>query len=107
MEDYLYQKDIYLPLNRKENNSVSMTDEEWDILDRKALGTIQLCLEALVSFNISSEKTTEDMVKKLASMYEKPLASKKVFLMKHLFNLNMSEGGSITHHLNEFNMVTS
>ena len=27
--------------------------------------------------------------------------------MKHLFNMKMAEGGSITDHLNEFNIVTS
>ena len=27
--------------------------------------------------------------------------------MKHLFNMNMSEGGSIADHLNEFNTLTS
>ena len=43
----------------------------------------------------------------LGKLYEKPLASNKVFLMKHLFNMNMSEGGSIADHLNEFNTLTS
>lgn len=27
--------------------------------------------------------------------------------MKHLFNMKMLEGGSIAHHLNEFNTITS
>ena len=27
--------------------------------------------------------------------------------MKHLFNMKMAKGGSITDHLNEFNIVTS
>jgi hypothetical protein len=43
----------------------------------------------------------------LAKLYEKPLMSNKVFLMKILFNMKMSEGGSITDHLNEFNTVTN
>ena len=40
MEDYLYQKDIYLSLNGKAKKPASMKDKEWDILERKALGTI-------------------------------------------------------------------
>lgn len=43
----------------------------------------------------------------LDQMYEKPSPSNKVFIMRHLINLNMSEGGSIAYHFNEFNMVTS
>jgi hypothetical protein len=68
-----------------------MKDEEWEILDRKALGMIQLSLVASVAFNISKEKTTKALMDTLAKLYEKPLASNKVFLMKRLFNMNMSE----------------
>ena len=43
----------------------------------------------------------------LAKMYENPQDSNKVFLMKHLFNMKMLEGGYVADHLNEFNMVTN
>jgi hypothetical protein len=36
-----------------------------------------------------------------------PRVSNKVFLMKRLFNMNMSEGGSVADHLNDFNTVTN
>jgi hypothetical protein len=86
---------------------VAMKDEEWEILDRKALGTIRLSLEASVAFNILKEKTTKDLMDALAKLYEKPSASNKVFLMKILFNIKMSEGGFVVDHLNEFNTVTN
>jgi hypothetical protein len=60
MEDYLYQKDLFLPLGGVEKNPIAMKDEEWDILDRKALGTIRLSLAASVAFNISKEKATKE-----------------------------------------------
>ena len=43
----------------------------------------------------------------LAKLYEKPSASNKVFLMKRIFNMKMSEGGFVADHLNDFNIVTS
>ena len=58
MEDYLYQKDLHLSLGIKTKQSATMKDEEWEVLDRKALETIWLCLDSLVAFNISKEKTT-------------------------------------------------
>jgi hypothetical protein len=85
----------------------AMKDEEWEILDRKALGTIWLNLAASMDFNISKEKTTKDLMDALAKLYEKPSPSNKVFLMKRLFNMKMSEGGSVADHLNDFNMVTN
>jgi hypothetical protein len=39
MEDYLYQKVIFLPLRGVAKKPTAMKDEEWEILDRKALGT--------------------------------------------------------------------
>ena len=107
MEDYLYQKDLYLPLGRKSKQLAVMKDEEWEVLDRKALGTICLCLALLVAFNISKEITTEGVMSALSKLYEKPSASNKVFLMKRLFNMKMSESGSVADHLNEFNTLTS
>jgi hypothetical protein len=107
MEDYLYQKDIFLPLGGIAKKSMAMKDKEWDFIDRKALGTIRLSMAASVAFNILKEKTMTELMDTLAKLYEKPSASNKVFLMKRLFNMNMSEGGSIANHLNEFNMVTN
>ena len=107
MEDYLYYKDLYIPLGDKANKLMTMQDEESKILDRKALGTIRLCLAASIAFNILKEKTTIDLINALARLYEKPSTSNKVFLMKCLFTMKMSEGGSITDHLNDFNTVTN
>ena len=68
---------------------------------------IWLSLAASMAFNISKEQTTKGLMYALAKLYEKPLASNKVFLMKRLFNMKMSEGGSVGDHLNDFNMVTN
>ena len=84
-----------------------MKDEEWDVLDRKALGTIRLFLASSVAFNILKEKAIEGVISRLDKLYEKPSASNKVILMKHFFNMKMSKGGYVADHLNEFNTLTS
>ncbi|KAK2981076.1 hypothetical protein RJ640_012031 [Escallonia rubra] len=105
VEDYLYQKDLYLLLVGEKPEA--MNASEWAILDRKALATIRLSLTPQVAFNISKEKTTAAVMKALEKLYEKPSASNKVFLMKKLFNMRMSENGSVVDHLNDFNGVTN
>ena len=40
-------------------------------------------------------------------MYEKPSVMNKVYLMRRLFNLEVSETGSVSNHINEFNMIVS
>ena len=79
---------------------MSMPIEAWEVLDRKTLGTIRLCLAASVAFN----HWTKDN-KRLNTLYGKPSASIKVFLMNHLFNLKMLECGNVASHLNNFNSI--
>jgi hypothetical protein len=107
MEDYLYHKNLFLPLGGIEKKLTTMKDKEWEVLDRKALGTIRLSLAVSVAFNISKKNTTKELMDALDKLYEKPSASNKVFLMKRLFNMKMSERGSVAYHLNEFNTITN
>ena len=105
IEDYLYQKDIHEPLTGVKPES--MTEEKWKLKDRQALGLIRLTLSRNVEFSIVKEKTTSGLLKELSNMYEKPSAMNKVYLMRRLFNLQMSETRSVSDHINEFNMIVS
>ena len=60
-----------------------------------------------MAFNILKENTKEGVMSTLAKLYEKPLASNNIFLMKSLFNMKMSEGGYVADHLNEFNILVN
>jgi hypothetical protein len=104
IEDYLYQKSMHQPLTSK---PADMKEDDWKLLDRKALGVIRLTLSRNVAFNIAKEKTTAGLMKALSNMYEKPSASNKVHLMRRLFNLRMAEGASTAQHLNELSTVTT
>ncbi|KAK3031401.1 hypothetical protein RJ639_037399 [Escallonia herrerae] len=73
VEDYLYQKDLYLPLVGEKPEA--MNASEWAILDRNALATVRLSLTPQVAFNISKEKTTAAVMKALEKLYEKPSAN--------------------------------
>ena len=84
IEDYLY-----LPLGEKAKQPTAMKDEEWEVLDRKELGTILLCLASSVDVNILKEKTTKGLMSALGKLYKRPSASNKVFLMMRLFNMKM------------------
>ncbi|KAE8725120.1 Polyadenylate-binding protein 7 [Hibiscus syriacus] len=105
IEDFLYQKNLYQPLSGKQPEG--MKNEDWALLDRKALEVIRLTLSRNVAFNIAKEKTTAGLMAALSSMYEKPSALNKVHLMRRLFNLWMTEGASVAQHLNELNTITT
>ena len=105
IKDYLYQKDLHEPLTGVKPES--MTKEKWKLKDRQVLGLIRLTLSRNVAFNIVKEKSTSGLLKALSNMYEKPSAMNTVYLMRKLFNLQMSENGSVFDHINEFNMIMS
>ena len=75
-----------------------------ELKDHQALGLILLTLSRNVVFNIVKEKTTSGLLKALSNMSEKKSAMNKVYFMRRLFNLQMSETGSVSDHINEFNM---
>jgi hypothetical protein len=102
MEDYLYEKDLYLPIVEKPKDMSAeewvveripggMTDVQWMVLDRKALGAIRFSLSKSVAFNIKGQETATDLMKALSNLYEQPSAARKVHLIKKLVNLKMSE----------------
>jgi transposase InsO family protein len=105
IEDFLYQRNLHEPLTGQKPDS--MKQEDWVIKDRQALGIIRLSLAKNVAFNIVKETTTAGVMKALSDMYEKPSAANKVYLMRRLYNLRMSEGRSVADHINEFNMIIS
>uniref|UniRef100_A0A803NAW6 Retrovirus-related Pol polyprotein from transposon TNT 1-94-like beta-barrel domain-containing protein n=1 Tax=Chenopodium quinoa TaxID=63459 RepID=A0A803NAW6_CHEQI len=74
IEDYLHQRDLYQPL--EETKLSGMKEEDWKVLDRKALGVVRLSLSRNVAYNVKDEKTTAGLIKTLSSMYEKPSATK-------------------------------
>jgi hypothetical protein len=82
MEDYLYLKDLFLQLVGIAKKPMTMKNEEWDVIDRKALGMIPLILAASTTFNISKENTMKEFMDALAKLYEKPSAPNKVFIIK-------------------------
>ena len=70
IEDYLYQKKLYQPLSGVKPED--MKQEEWNLLDRQALGVIRLTLAKKVAFNIVNEKTTAGLMKALAIYTNSP-----------------------------------
>ena len=66
---------------------------------------IRLSLTPTVAFNIVNEKMAKGLMTALCNMYKKVQASNKVYLMRRLFNMKMSESQVMDKQLNEFNNI--
>ena len=102
IEDYLYRFGLHQPMGEKPKD---MNDDEWKLLDRKAMSVVRLSLSRNVACHTLKSTTTMEMLKTLSDLYEKPSAVNKVHVMRKLFNLRMGENTPVANHLNELNMT--
>jgi hypothetical protein len=84
-----------------------MSREEWEKLERRERSMIQLCLADSVLLNVSGEDSTKKLWDKLGSLYQSKSLVNKLFLRNKLYLLRMSDGSSVTEHLNAFNTIIS
>jgi hypothetical protein len=101
------QQGLQKTLAGKSKKPESITDEDWEVLDARALSIIRLCLADEVFVYIAEEKTTIGLWTKLKSLYMKKNLSNKIFLKRQLYILRMKYGMKIVDHLNVFNTLIS
>lgn len=76
------KRTFFLPLREIAKKEMTLKDEQWEILERKALGTIWLSLEESVDFNILKEKKMDGLMKAMAKLYKKPLGFQRYFIRR-------------------------
>ena len=84
MHDLLVQQGAVKVLLGKEKQPVSITDDDWDEMDGRALSVIRLCLVEDVLFNIFTENTRVGLWSKLESLYMTKSLTNKIFLKRKL-----------------------
>jgi hypothetical protein len=66
---------------------------------------IRLCLTDSILLNVSGEYSTKKLWDKLGSLYQLKSLVSKLFFRKKPYLMRMSDGSSITDHLNAFNTI--
>jgi hypothetical protein len=73
----------------KSKKTVTISDEEWEEINVRALSAIRLCLVDDVLFNIVLEKTAVGLWTKLESLYMVKSLTNRIFLKRQLYSLCM------------------
>ncbi len=102
MEDLLFVRDLYDPIEGDENKPAGKTDEEWAKLHRKAVAFIRQWVEDSVYHHVSMETDASMLWAKLATLYEPQTAQNKEFLTQRLVYLKYHQGSSVSEHLSRF-----
>ena len=103
MRHLLVQQGLQRALDGKRKKPLTITDDEWEDLDAKALSTIRLCLADDVLFNIIGETSATSLWNKLESLYMTKSVTNRIYLKQQLYGMKMKEGTKIADHLNVFN----
>ena len=83
----------------------SLTDDEWEELELKAVSTIQLCLTHHVLREVLDKVTAIDLWTRLEELYMTKSLANKIRLKERLYTCRMAEGTPVQKHLNEFNSI--
>ncbi|KAG6495421.1 hypothetical protein ZIOFF_043244 [Zingiber officinale] len=105
MRAVLTQNGLKKTLEGKSKKPATMTYEQWEELDEKALSAIQLCLPREVLREVIHETTAAGLWLKLESQYMTKSLANKLRLKDRLYSLCMQEGTPIQSHLDEFNSI--
>jgi hypothetical protein len=105
MHDFLVQQGMVKALLGKSKKPVTISNEEWEEIDARALGAIRLCLDDDVMFNIVRENTTTSLWTKMEILYMTKSLMNMIFLKRQLYNFHMKESTKIANHLNTFNAL--
>lgn len=86
-EDLSVQKDQWTTISGR---SSGMSNEDWQKLDRKDMGTLRLCLDSVL-LNVSDQTTTKGLWDQLQTLYQTKNLTNELFLRKQLYSLKMRE----------------
>jgi hypothetical protein len=106
MQDYLIVRGYIDPIEH-DTAPATYKPEVWTKLDRVARATIRMHLSESVYYTVQSCTTANELWKTLSDIYEKKVATTKIYLIRRLYDLRMKESDSITAHVNEYEGIIS
>lgn len=100
MEDLLYWKDLYAPVEDNTAKLEAIFVDNWKKLNCKTIGIIRQWVDDSVFHHVSNETSTSSLWEKLEDLYERTTADNKICLIKKLVNLKFKES-RVAEHPNE------
>nr|KYP59117.1 Retrovirus-related Pol polyprotein from transposon TNT 1-94 [Cajanus cajan] len=102
MEDLLFCRDLYDPIEANGTKPANKSKEDWKKANRKTIGMIRQWIDQRIYHHVSSETNAFNLCKKLSELFESKNAQNKVFHIRKLVNLKYKDGSSVAEHLRNF-----
>ena len=105
MEDLLYCRDLFEPIELQGIMPNNVKANEWKRLNRKATATIRQWIDVSVIHDVATETDAYQVWKKLEDLYQRKNAQNKAYLIRRLVNLKYKDGQNASEHLNNFQEI--
>ena len=107
VKDLLVQQGLVKALYGRAKKLETMTNNEWEELNMKAMSTIQLCLADELMYDVMDDVSTALVRLKLESWYMSKSLTNKLNLKRKLYELKMAKGADLAQHVHTFNKIIS
>ena len=102
MQDILYYKDMYDPVEKGDTKPHKVPDEDWKKSHRKAVSLIKQWVDLSVFHHVATKTNAQTLWKNIEKMYQRKIAQNKTFAIRKFVNLKYPEGRSVVEHLSDF-----
>lgn len=102
VKDVLTQQDLNIAL---EDKPATMSDVDWQKLNRLACSTIRLCLAKPQKYAVMRETSAKELWQKLEDKYMTKSIENRLYLKKRLYRFQYKEGSKMIQHIDAFNKL--
>jgi hypothetical protein len=102
MEDILYAKDMYDPLENEGKKPEGIDEAKWNKINRKTIGLIRQWIGPEVFHHVAKVTSAFELWEKLETMYQSKTSRNKALLMRRLVNMKLRDEKSVAEHTSEF-----
>ena len=106
MEDFIYCKDLYNPIQLKEKPSNSL-DDDWDVEHRKSIAYMRRWMDPTLHEHIYDETKAEVVWKNLENIFARKTSGNKTTWIRRLVNLKYKDGNNMVEHITSFQGIVN
>lgn len=102
MDDILYCKNLFDPIDIKGVKLEEVKDEDWIKMNQKTVGCIRQWIDHSVFHHVTQETDAYVLWTMLEGMYQSKTTQNNALVMRRLVNLKLKNGVFVTKHNSEF-----
>ncbi|CAL1401497.1 unnamed protein product [Linum trigynum] len=107
MEDILFFKDLYEPIENGSEKAEDKTEKQWEVLHSKAVAIIRQWIGQSIFHHVAKDTRADELWHKLESMYERQSTQNKASLIRRIVNLKYKDVHSVLEHLSDFQWLVN